>query len=134
MKSLHIKLPFTVNDLLNLLDRLDTRDLQNISDKISNLISKRNNPNPKDRETQLLSIINAKLPLTFFKRYNELKTKMELGTLKKSAFPELEAYVEKIESFDTQKIEALKDLAKLRNVSFQQLAIDLAVFPRITSA
>ena len=55
---------------------------------------------------------------------------MELGALEKSIFPELEAYVEQIEAFDTQKIEALKDLAKLRKVSFQQLAIDLAVFPR----
>lgn len=130
MKSLNIKLPFTVNDLLSLFDKLDTRDLQSISDKLSNLISKRNSPSPKDRETQLLSIINNKLSPSFFKRYHELKAKMELGMLDKSTFPELEAYVEKIETVDTQKIEALKDLAKLRKVSFQQLAIDLAVFPR----
>lgn len=44
MKSLNIKLPFTVNDLLSFFDKLDTRDLQSISDKISNLISKRNSP------------------------------------------------------------------------------------------
>ena len=43
---------------------------------------------------------------------------------------EMDAYVEQIETFDTNKIEALHELATLRNVPFQKLAKDLAAFSR----
>jgi hypothetical protein len=55
---------------------------------------------------------------------------MELGVLSKDEILEMEAYAEKIEEFDTEKIKALNELAVLRNVPFQQLAIDLKAFSR----
>ncbi|MFK7980619.1 MAG: hypothetical protein AB8G86_11600 [Saprospiraceae bacterium] len=131
MKSLNIKFPFTVNDLLSFFDKLDTRDLQGISDKISTILSKRNNPTPEEKDAKLVAIIKEQLPSTFLNRYNELQFKMETGILDKSNIPELEAYAEQIEAFDTKKIEALSDLAKLRKIPFQKLAADLAAFPRI---
>jgi hypothetical protein len=50
--------------------------------------------------------------------------------LSKDEILEMEAYAEKIEEFDTEKIKALNELAVLRNVPFQQLAIDLKAFSR----
>ncbi len=129
MKSLNIKFPFTINDLLNFFDQLDTKDLQLLADKISRLISNRNKQNPEDKESQLLAIIKNALPQPFLIRFKELQSKMETATLTASERLEMEAYVEKIEEFDTEKMNALHELSKLRKVSFQQLAKDLNVFP-----
>ena len=130
MKLLNIKLPFTVNDLLNYFDLLGTRDLQRVAEKISHLLANRNSPNPEEQETKLLAIINQKLPLIFLKRFEFLKSKMQSGKLAKTEILEMEAYVEEIEEFDTKKINALNKLAQLRKTSFQQLATDLNAFPR----
>ena len=83
MKSLSIKFPFTVNDLLYYFDKLDTRDLQGVVDKLTNLISTRNNPIPEEREASLVAIINKKLPTTFLQRFSDLKTKLEEGIIDK---------------------------------------------------
>lgn len=130
MKSFNIKLPFSVNDLLNYFNFLSTEELKQISEKIARLISKRKNESPEDRELFLLEIINQKLPKAFLNRFEELKSRMELGVLSKDEILEMEAYAEKIEEFDTEKIKALNELAVLRNVPFQQLAIDLKAFSR----
>ncbi|MCR9290723.1 MAG: hypothetical protein NXI23_25400 [Bacteroidetes bacterium] len=130
MGPFNIKLPFTVNDLLNYFDFLSTEELNRISEKITQLLSKRKNESPKDRESFLLNIINQKLPKAFLARYEELKSKMELETLSKSEISEMEAYAEKIEEFDTEKIKALNELSLLRKISFQQLAHDLKAFSR----
>lgn len=102
MKPLNINFPFTVYDLLNYFDKLDTRDLQGITDKLTNLISKRNNPTPEERDTSLLAIINKKLPTTFLQRFNILKAKMEVGDIDKSELLEMNAYVKEIEIFDNE--------------------------------
>lgn len=130
MKSLNIKFPFSTSDLLSYFDRLNTRDLQGLAEKLAHLIAKRNAPSPRDRETALLEIIKDELPATFIKRLQELKAEMEEGVLSKSGMQEMEAYVERIEAFDTKKIEALHELSTLKKISFQQLAEDLAVFSR----
>lgn len=130
MKSLNIKFPFTTSDLLSYFDRLNTSDLQSIADKIALLIAKRKTPTPEDREEKLLEIINEKLPSSFLNRFEELKGKMTKGTILKKEMLEMEAYVDRIEDFDTKKIEALHELSNLKKVPFQQLAKDLAVFSR----
>ncbi len=130
MKYLNIKLPFTINDLLNFFDLLGTNDLQRAANKIDNLLNKRKKPNDENQEKVLLGIIKQKLPNAFLERFELLKLKIQEGTLSKTEKLELEAYVAEIEEFDTKKINALNQLAKLKNVSFQKLANDLNAFPQ----
>jgi hypothetical protein len=120
MKSINIKFPFTVNDLLGYFDQLSTDELKRVSEKITQLLSKRNNQSPEKRETQLLNIIRQKLPTAFLNRFEELKLSMERGQLSKSEIPEMEAYMEKMEEFDNEKIKALHELAQLKSISFQR--------------
>jgi len=130
MKSLKIKLPFTLSELLNVFDQLDASDLQRIADKVSRLLATKRQPTPEEEEARLLAIINKSLPKAFLERYKVLQSEMETGTLAKSAIPELEAYVEKIEEIDTQKLKALQELSVLRQVPFQQLAQELSAFSK----
>ena len=130
MKSLNIKFPFTVNDLLNFFELLGTRDLQRAADKINHLLNNRNKPNPEEKEKVLLTIIQQKLATAFLERFEFLKSKIREGTLSKTEKLEMEAYVEEIEEFDTKKINALNQLAQLKNIPFQKLANELNAFPR----
>lgn len=128
MKSLNTKNPFTINDLLNYLDQLDTHDLQRVADRIASLLSQRKKTSPEEREKELLAILGQKLPTAFWKRFEELNSKMESGMLPMPEIQELEAYIEKAGEWDIQKIKALHDLAKIRKIPIQQLANELAVF------
>ncbi len=84
MKYLNIKLPFTINDLLNFFDLLGTNDLQRAANKIDNLLNKRKKPNDENQEKVLLEIIKQKLPNAFLERFELLKLKIQEGTLSKT--------------------------------------------------
>ena len=130
MKSLNIKFPFTHNDLLNYFRYLNTKDLQSLVDQLTKIISTRKDQSPEEQEAYLVSIIETPLPEAFLLRFQELQVKMENASITATELLEMQAYTERIEEFDTEKMNALFELAELRKVPFQQLAQELNAFPK----
>lgn len=130
MKLANLKLPFTIKELFKNFEQLSTEELQRISSKINLLITKRTSPNSENKEAKLLEKINKQLPKAFLERFELLKTKMQNETISKAELQEMEAYVEEIEEFDTNKITALHELSALRKVPFLELVEQLNPFPR----
>lgn len=129
MKSIHFKLPFSLNELFSNFELLSTEELKSISEKITQLIQ-RKNTTPENREAKLLEIIHKQPAPAFLNRYKALSTKMETGTITPAELLEMSAYIEKMEEFDTQKIDALQEYAALKKLPIEQVMSELNPFKR----
>ena len=129
MKSSYLKLPFSLNELLNNFELLSTDELKSISDKIAQLIQRKNN-SPENREAHLLAIIKNQPSPAFLKRYKALSQLMENGKINEDELVEMTAYVEKMEEFDTQKITALQEYATLKKLPIEKVMKELNPFNR----
>lgn len=72
-------------------------------------------------ESVLLQIIGRRLPPDDQKRLNYLVEQDEIGEITDAEHSELLAYAEQIESQNVERLEALIELAKLRNVDLKTL-------------
>ena len=77
-------------------------------------------PLQKD-EIELLRQINRGLSEMIQTRFAELRLKRELGTLTSAEYNELLDIVEQIEQHDLERIQALIEMAKSRDVSVRTL-------------
>lgn len=132
MKPVHLKLPFSINELLNNVELLSTEELKSIADKITQLIQRKNNT-PENREAHLRTIILRQPTPAFLKRYDTLSQRMENGTISQEELMEMTAYVEKMEEFDTKKITALQEYAELKKQPIEQVMKELNPFNLKTS-
>ncbi len=85
---------------------------------------------PKD-EAELLKKINAGLPIEIHQRYRKLRAKRQKESLTQSEYLELLSITETIEDFDTQRLQWLIELAKLRNITLNELTKQLGLKPRV---
>ncbi len=72
-------------------------------------------------EASLLEIIQRRLPETEQTRLNELRDRCEWGTLTEAEYQELIRYEDRIEQHRVERLEALMELAKLRNLDLVTL-------------
>jgi len=101
-------------------ERLDeaVEFLESLCLKISRVVS----PAPsKSEESDLLQIIQRRLPPDEQMRLDELRQKNEMGELTEAEHSELLAYVERVESEDAERAEALIQLAQIRQVELATL-------------
>ena len=76
-----------------------------------------------ERETELLQRINQGLPNRVYQRHQELSAKLEDGTLTEEEHQELLSLVELIEQADAERMNYLAELALIRGVPLDTLAI-----------
>lgn len=76
---------------------------------------------PQTRETDLLSVIQRRLPQNEQARLNDLRQRNETGTLSELDHQELLKYVERIEMQDAERAAALIELAQLRQVPLERV-------------
>ncbi len=85
---------------------------------------------PKE-ESELLKKINAGLPAEIHQRYRTLRVKRQKETLTETEHKELISITETIEEFDVQCLQWLIQLAKLRNITLDQLTKQLGLTPKV---
>ncbi|MEC4804919.1 MAG: hypothetical protein SAJ12_23310 [Jaaginema sp. PMC 1079.18] len=110
---------------LELLDRLPEASLPEAIALLESLSPQTHlTPNKSEitaEETSLIHKIEQRLPPQQQKRFEELREQNEWGELTVAEHRELIEYIETVEAQTVERTEALIQLAKLRNVSLENL-------------
>jgi hypothetical protein len=110
-----------VDDVLDGVARLNTPELEDFFHKVAQVLAVRKAPHLSKLESELLLKINAGYPDVVSKRFEQLLTKKEQQVLTTLEQQELVEITEQFEAFDAKKLEALLELAQLRDVSLDEL-------------
>lgn len=129
MKSIEInggsKIGF--EELLQGASKLDVPNLEELSQKLMQLIQRKKLPEGKRKEIELIKIIYSKLSAKTQNRYDELFEKRRAETLSKLEHQELTELIEVAEKHQVVWLKALVDLAKLRGVSIEEVKKQLGL-------
>ena len=127
MATVQLQTEVSLSELLQGVQRLDTTTLEQFADAVMLLRAKRRVANlPKD-EAELLRQINQGLSEATQARFRELKAKREAESLTTAEYDELLTLVDQIEQRDIQRLQALTELAQLRNLSVRKLMQQLGL-------
>jgi hypothetical protein len=110
-----------LDDIINGISELETKDLEKFMQKIGHLIARRKVAYLPERESQLLMKINKAIPAPLQKRYEYLLTKNREETITSLEHDELLKVIEKIETKNADRLENLIELSRIRNISLDIL-------------
>jgi hypothetical protein len=110
-----------LDDILNGISDLDTKDLEKFIQKIGHLIARRKVAHLPERESQLLMKINKAIPVALQSRYEYLLTKNRAETITPLEHEELLKVIEKVELKNAERLEHLIELSRIRNTSLDVL-------------
>lgn len=127
MASVEIKTTVSFQDLLKGVEQLELNDLEEFLGKVLKLRAKKLAPSLSGIETQLLETINKEIPKSFIKRFDELDKKRKAETLNPQEHEELIKLVKKIESMNVDRMQALAELAGIRQISLGDLMEQLEI-------
>jgi hypothetical protein len=119
----------SLDELLKGVAQLDTPELERFVSQVLTLRAKRIAPCLPGEEAGLLEKINQGLPPDVQRRYGELTAKRRAETLTPEEHQELLALIDRIEQADAERVQALTELARLRNVSVTTLMAELGIRP-----
>jgi predicted GIY-YIG superfamily endonuclease len=83
-------------------------------------------------EMEVLQAIYQGIPSDVQQRYDELREKLHDETLSSDEHKELIKMIDVIEQYDVERLEKLIQLAKIRNVSLEELMKQLNLKPTVT--
>ncbi len=115
--------------ILDGIAQLDTPDLETFLDEVSLVLAQRKAPSLSHAETALLQQINSGLPDEVQQRYNDLRARQAAGSISAEEHQTLLALIDVVEQADVERMQALMQLAQLRNLSLQALMEQLAIEP-----
>lgn len=116
-----------LEDILNGISELDTKDLEKFMQRIGHLIARRKVAHLPERESQLLMKINKAIPATLQKRYEILLTKNREETITEIEHEELLKIIDKVEIKNAERLENLIELSRIRNISLDILMRQLHI-------
>jgi hypothetical protein len=117
----------TLDDLLNAANQLNETDLETFLNRLWLLRARRKALILTAQETSLLLQINQGIPADLHQRYHILTEKRDAETLTHEEYEELLQLSDRIEHFAVQRLEALINLATLRQIPLLQLMDDLGI-------
>ena len=118
-----------LDDILNGISELDTKDLEKFIQKIGHLIARRKVAHLPERESQLMMKINKAISAPLQKRYEYLLTKNREETITSLEHEELLKVIEKVETKNAERLEYLIELSRIRNISLDTLMAQLHLNP-----
>jgi hypothetical protein len=113
MSTLQITLPVSQNELLQVVEQLDSEDL---NDFVSRVLAIQNERRPdvlSANETNLLEEVNLGISPARWQRYYELRGKLNDETISEAEHQELIAITTEIEAANVRRFTALSKLAAL---------------------
>ncbi|WP_020559721.1 hypothetical protein [Thiofilum flexile] len=114
-------------DLLHSAEHLPLEELEQFVAKVIALRARRVAKSLSTQESKLLTLINHPVPVNLQQRYDELTIKQGRIGLDQQEISERIQIIEKIESFDAERLQHLATLARLRQISLPQLMHDLGI-------
>lgn len=118
-----------LEDILQGISELETKDLEKFMQKIGHLIARRKVAYLPERESQLLMKINKAIPATLQKRYEDLGAKNREETITLLEHEELLRIIDKVETKNAERLENLIELSRIRNMSLDTLMSQLHLNP-----
>jgi hypothetical protein len=118
-----------LDDILNGISELETKDLEKFMQKVGHLIARRKVAYLPERESQLLMKINKAIPMPLQKRYEDLLTKNREETITPMEHEELLKVIDKVEVKHAERLENLIELSRIRNISLDLLMKQLHLNP-----
>ncbi len=118
-----------LDDILNGIAELETKDLENFMQKVGHLIARRKGVYLPEHESQLLMKINKAIPPALQTRYESLLAKNRAETITPLEHEELLNVIEKVETKNAERLENLIELARIRNISLDLLMKQLNLNP-----
>jgi hypothetical protein len=130
MTTIQLQTEVSLSDLLQGVQQLDASALEEFADEVMLLRAKRRAPSLSKAETNLLRQINQGLPEATRLRFRTLKEKRDAATLTPVEYEELLNLIEQMEMRDVERLQALTELAAIRNVSVRRLMHQLGLLPK----
>jgi hypothetical protein len=119
----------TAEQLLAAIEQLPPAEMEQLSRRLLHLQARRKAPHLSEREAELLhEIYRAKRP-GFQTRFDELNAKRRACVLTPEEHEELLRLVDESEAFTVRRLEALVELAQLRQISLPELMRQLGLKP-----
>jgi len=109
------------DDLVQGASQMETPALEKFADQLSHILARRKAPLPSERELELISKIYNVLNPETQQRLDDLQTQLHNEALSEEAHQELLALTKLAEQHNAEWLEALVELAQLRNVSLQEV-------------
>lgn len=110
-----------IEDIIARLSTWETAELQELLQKIGHLIARRKYPNFSEAESELLLKINKAIPTKLQEQFRLLSDKMNYETITDAEHKELLKLVDKLEAKNVKRLEYLIDLARIRNISLDEV-------------
>jgi hypothetical protein len=117
----------SVSEIVDNAAQLNQRDFEHLIKQMYQVRAKRTVPSLSKEETDLLKKINEGFKTEKWKRLAYLDDKMEMATLTNKEAEESLILAEELEAYTVQRFIYLKKLALLRNITIDQLMIDLEI-------
>lgn len=131
MTAIHVKSEIKIDfdQLLDGVTQLDTPALEHLLSQVSLVLARRKAPSLSRQESLLLQKINRGLPAATQQRYDELRAKLHSETIAADEYQELLGLIDEVELADANRLQALIELAHLRNVSLAEIMDQLGIHP-----
>jgi len=113
--------------LLQAVKQLSEPELEQFAGEVNALIARRKAPSLARAESELLLKINQGLPADIQARYDELASKRDAEALTSKEHAELLRLSNNIEMLEAKRVEALAELARLRQTSLTALMENLGI-------
>ena len=124
---LQVNAQITFDDLLNAVRQLSVPELERFSAFVLRLQAQQKAVSLSPGESALLLKINTGLGAETQARYDQLIAKRRSETLTNDEYAELLRLTQQAEQIDGQRVEALVELAKLRNVPLKTVMQQLEI-------
>lgn len=118
-----------IDQLIESVEQLETPELETYVAKVSLLLARRRAPSLSSEETELLEIVNKRLPAEIENRYSELQNRIHDETITPTEHEELMKLVDVIELADAERLQAMLTLSQLRQIPLPQLMKQLGIYP-----
>lgn len=129
MATISSQTKLTTEDVLAAIEQLAPAEMEMVSRRLLHLQARRKAPHLSEREAELLrEIYRAKRP-GFQERFDELNARRRACALTPQEHDELLRLVDESEAFTVRRLEALAELAQLRQVPLPALMKQLGLNP-----
>jgi hypothetical protein len=124
---LHLGQIMTLDELLKAANQLDETDLETFLNRLLLMRARRQATILPTQEASLLLQINQGIPMDLHQQYQTLTEKRDAETLTDKEYQTLLQLSDRIEQLTAHRLEALVNLATLRQVPLLQLMDDLGI-------
>ena len=122
-----IQLEISPKNLIEAVEQLEDDELSNFVKEVLHVRARRFAPVLNHQESELFQEINQWLTEEETQRRDKLLEKLDVETLTESEYKELLQLNDKVESLNVRRLEALVQLAVLRQTTLDQLMNDLGL-------